>query len=145
REIGPGAIELPVDVTDDAGVRAAIATLRTHAGRLDLIVHCAGSGRFEPLAETTPERFRDTIAVNLTAVFTVTREALDLLAAGTSPVIVVMNSVAGRRAYRGCAAYCASKFGLEGLVGVMREEFRERGIRVLSVFAGATVTPFWDA
>src|SRR5207249_4239266 len=68
---GP-AMVLPADVTDEAGVRAVIGELQGRAGCLDLIVHGAGFGRFESLTETTPDRFKETIAVNLTAVFVVT-------------------------------------------------------------------------
>jgi NADP-dependent 3-hydroxy acid dehydrogenase YdfG len=83
--------------------------------------------------------------VNLTAVFLVTRAALPLLLRAETPTIVAMSSVAGRQAYANCSAYCASKHGLEGLLAVMRAELRARNVRVLSVAAGATSTPFWDA
>lgn len=136
---------LPADVTREGEVARIMEELGREGAGLDLLVHAAGYGRFESIEETSQQRFEQTLAVNLTAVFTVTRLALPLLAAGRAPVVAALNSVAARRAFPGCAAYGASKAGLQGLLGVMREELRGRGIRVLSVFAGATATPFWDA
>ena len=59
-------------------------------------------------------------------------------------VLVFINSVAGRQPFSQSAAYVASKFGLRGLAGSLREELREDNIKVISVYPGAVDTPFWD-
>ena len=38
----------------------------------------------------------------------------------------------------------ASKYGMRGLADSLREELREDGIKVMSVYPGAVNTPFWD-
>jgi short-subunit dehydrogenase len=42
------------------------------------------------------------------------------------------------------AGYCAAKFGVTGLSKVMREELKDKGVRVTTVYPGATVSPSWD-
>jgi NADP-dependent 3-hydroxy acid dehydrogenase YdfG len=55
-----------------------------------------------------------------------------------------MSSIAGQQAYPGGAGYCAAKFGVTGLSKVMRAELMEKGVRVTTVYPGATVSPSWD-
>jgi NAD(P)-dependent dehydrogenase (short-subunit alcohol dehydrogenase family) len=53
--------------------------------------------------------------------------------------------VAARRAFPGWGAYCASKWGLRGLIEVLREELKGTGVRITALYPGATDTPIWDA
>ena len=55
-----------------------------------------------------------------------------------------MSSVAGRRPFPGNAAYCASKYGLRGLSDVLRLDLQPLGIRVSTVYPGATDTSIFD-
>ena len=59
-------------------------------------------------------------------------------------IIVFINSIAGLKNFTHAAGYVASKFALRGFAGSLREELREYGIKVMSVFPGAIDTPFWD-
>ena len=134
----------PADVNSPAEVKSLVETIDGRWGHLDLLVHAAGYGRFLSLEDTDREEWELMLATNLTAVFALTRAALPLLRGGKNPLVVGIVSVAGIRAFPNCAAYCASKFGLRGLLAVMREELRKDGIRVTSILPGATDTPFWD-
>jgi NADP-dependent 3-hydroxy acid dehydrogenase YdfG len=55
-----------------------------------------------------------------------------------------MSSIAGQQPYAMGAGYCAAKFGVTGLSKVMREELKDKGVRVTTVYPGATVSPSWD-
>ena len=55
-----------------------------------------------------------------------------------------MSSIAGQQAYPGGAGYCSAKFAVTGLSKVMREELKTKGVRVTTVYPGATVSPSWD-
>ncbi|HYN21436.1 MAG TPA: SDR family NAD(P)-dependent oxidoreductase, partial [Thermoanaerobaculia bacterium] len=58
--------------------------------------------------------------------------------------IVPILSAAARRGLPGWTAYCASKWGLAGLVAALREELAGTGIRITSLYPGATDTPIWE-
>jgi NAD(P)-dependent dehydrogenase (short-subunit alcohol dehydrogenase family) len=58
--------------------------------------------------------------------------------------IVPILSTAARRGFPGWTAYCASKWGVRGLVAALREELAGAGIRITALYPGATDTPIWE-
>jgi NAD(P)-dependent dehydrogenase (short-subunit alcohol dehydrogenase family) len=137
------ALSCVCDVRDPAAVEAAFSLLEKEFGGLDLLVNNAGVGRFLSLEETEEADWESMIGTNLTGSWRVTRRALPLLLESKGTVLNVI-SVAGRKAFPGSSAYCASKFGMLGLAESLREEFRGRGLRVINLLPGATDTPFWE-
>lgn len=144
RALGAQAFVHPCDVTDDAAVaRGAAAILERH-GAPDVLVNNAGLFRPGDLAGTPVAVFRTQLNVNLTSAFLLTQAFLpSMLKAGAGSVFF-MGSVASIRAYPGGLAYCAAKHGLLGLARAVREETKDRGIRVTTLLPGATLTPSWD-
>ncbi len=131
------------DVRDPAAVEAAFSLLEKEFGGLDLLVNNAGMGRFLSLEDTEEADWESMIGTNLTGSWRVTRRALPLLLRSKGTVLNVI-SVAGRKAFPGSSAYCASKFGMLGLAESLREEYRGRGLRVINLLPGAVDTPFWE-
>lgn len=109
---------------------------------LAALVHNAGAATVKPTAELTLEEWQTSLAVNVTAPFLLSRRLAPRMGAGATIVHVL--SVAARRGFPGWAAYCASKFALEGLSQCLREELREAGVRVVNVYPSATSTELWD-
>lgn len=87
-----GARFVQLDVTDDASVRRALATVGEAEGRLDVLVHSAGILGDGPLDGPTALRAFDTNAVGIVRV---TEAALPLLRASESPTVVTLSSSAG--------------------------------------------------
>jgi NAD(P)-dependent dehydrogenase (short-subunit alcohol dehydrogenase family) len=143
-EVGPPALAIRLDVRDETGVAALAARVLREFGRVDVLVNSAGVYASVPVAETTPTAWRETIETNLTGPFLLTRALLPALRRSAKGHVFMIGSIASRRAFPGCGAYCASKFGLLGLTEVLREELREPGIRVTSILPGATDTAAWD-
>ena len=81
--------------------------------------------------------------VNLRAPYLLTRELSGALCAGRGDVVFINSSVVGQRR-AGLAAYAASKQGLLALADSLRQEINPSGVRVLSVFLGATATPMQE-
>lgn len=116
------------------------ASLFENSGRLDILVHSAGTvalGRYE---ETTAAAFDRLYQTNLRAPFVLTRAALPFLRRSKGQV-VFLNSTAGVTAAPGAALYAATKHGLKALADSLRDEVNADGIRVISVFPGRTATP----
>jgi NAD(P)-dependent dehydrogenase (short-subunit alcohol dehydrogenase family) len=130
------------DVRSSESVDEALRRGLDRFGRIDILVNNAGIFGPRAFEETTPEVWADLIATNLTGAYLWSHAAWSHLAA-TRGQIVNVSSIAGTRGYRGCSAYCASKFGLNGLSEVLALEGAPLGIRVFSVCPGSVDTPLW--
>jgi NAD(P)-dependent dehydrogenase (short-subunit alcohol dehydrogenase family) len=144
RQGGEG-LAVPMDVTDLASVEAGVdRALALGDGRLDVLVNNAGVFTIHPFPELSPATWYRTIATNLTGPFHVTLLALRGLERSSRAHVFNVSSIAGKRAFPGNAAYCASKYGLRGLSDALRLDLAERHIRVSTVFPAQTDTPIWD-
>jgi NAD(P)-dependent dehydrogenase (short-subunit alcohol dehydrogenase family) len=140
----PRAEAFPADLTRGESLDAVLERARDAWGRIDVLVQNAGVFRASPLAETSDEEWDDLLLLNLTVPFRLLKRALPLLDAAGGGHVFHIASVAGRQAFPGCSAYCASKHGLMGLTAVVREELRGSGTRVTAILPGAVDTPAWD-
>ena len=68
-----------------------------------------------PTHETPPERFMQTLEINLVAVFRCLQHEIRLMRAGGGGAIVNNSSIGGTRGFAGLQDYCAAKWGLIGL------------------------------
>ena len=140
-EAGGRAIEVAMDVTDEAsvvsGVNAAVAQL----GGLDLTVASAGIPSDIPLLETSLADWQRVIGVNLTGVFLTGRESIRAMTQhGRGGRVIVIASDHAFFSWRERSAYCASKAGVLGLVRVWAEEFAP-DILVNAICPGPVETP----
>jgi len=144
RAQGADAMVCPCDVTDDAQVREAAASVLDAWGAPDVLVNNAGAFTPAPIDDTTPDAFRAQVDVNLNAPYVVTKAFLEPMRERGSGHLFFMGSIASVTAYPGSVAYCAAKHGLLGLARVVREETKDDGLRVTTLMPGATRTPSWD-
>jgi len=135
---------LPCDVRDAVALERCAEEIRSRWGGADLVVPAAGVVSIAPVEETTPDDFAAILDTNLTGVFLLVRALLPAMKARGRGWIVPLLSVAARRGFPGWSAYCASKWGLAGLVAALREELRGTGVRITALYPGATDTPIWD-
>lgn len=142
---GSGGGVWPTDLADDADVWSQLDALAERlGGPPDALVHAAGSFSLAPIAETSVSAFDRALQVNLRGAFLVVRALLPALLDRGRGRIVLLGSVAGRRAFPGNGAYSASKFGLRGLFEVLVEELRGTGVSATLLEPSATDTPLWD-
>jgi NAD(P)-dependent dehydrogenase (short-subunit alcohol dehydrogenase family) len=108
---------------------------------VDILVNNAGTSFPEKLVDLEPEHWETTLAVNLAAPAYITSVIAPAMIQRGSGVIVNVSSQSGEVALTEHAAYCASKFGLNGLTKVMALELGPHGIRVNAVAPTITLTP----
>jgi meso-butanediol dehydrogenase/(S,S)-butanediol dehydrogenase/diacetyl reductase len=135
RATGAEAIAVPLDVRDEAQVRAAVARAVEVFGRLDVLVNNAGIGYLmEPLLEVTRERWQAVLEVNLMGAFLCTKHAAQrMIAQGGGGRIVNVASQAAKSGHLHMAAYTASKHGLVGFTRSAAQELGPHGITVNAV------------
>ncbi len=131
------------DVRSEVSVAEFFAAVGRRYGRIDVLVNNAGLvGPMAKIEQIRLEDWRQVIDTNLTGTFLATRAALPLMTRGGA--IVNTLSVAARRGFTGQAMYTAAKHGARGFTETLREELRERGIRVIGFYPGATDTEIWE-
>src|SRR3989449_3941259 len=91
------------------------------------------AGYFE---EISSEHFRAQVETNLFGPLNVTRAVLPVMRAQRSGLVVAISSTAGIVGQEFCAAYAASKFGLEGWIESLTPEVAPFGIRTMLVEPG---------
>ncbi|RKX36253.1 MAG: SDR family NAD(P)-dependent oxidoreductase [Verrucomicrobia bacterium] len=144
RESGADAHIFSCDATDPESVESAAGRVLGELGTPDVLINNAGRFCGVSFLETTLEQFDELIAANLRSVFLVSRAFLPSMVRRRKGHVFNMSSIAGLNPYPGGTAYCSAKFGVTGLSKVMRREMMEHGIRVTTVYPGATFTPSWQ-
>ena len=140
---GPGSIEaLRADVRKYDDVRHVVDATVARFGGLDYLINNAGVGVFTNAADMTPEQWSTVIDTNLTGVFYACHAALPHLRRRGGGFIVNISSLAGKNAFAGGAAYCASKSGLNAFSEALMQEVRYDNIRVTYVMPGSVATGF---
>jgi NAD(P)-dependent dehydrogenase (short-subunit alcohol dehydrogenase family) len=137
----PGALPLVGDVRRREDWERAVGRMEEAFGGLFALINNAGIGIMKPVAELPEEEVREVLEVNLVGPFLGLKAALPLLLRSQG-VVVNVGSLAGKNAFKGGAAYNASKFGLLGLMGAAMLELREMGVRVVNVLPGSVDTGF---
>jgi len=130
------AADATVPETGDRLVEACAAAF----GGVDSVVSCAGVLGLGSVTGVPLETWRETMAVNLDAVFYLLRAALPRMEERGGSAVVI-GSIAAFKAFPNHAAYCASKTALVGLVRQVAIDYGPK-IRINLVCPGPVDTPF---
>jgi NAD(P)-dependent dehydrogenase (short-subunit alcohol dehydrogenase family) len=140
---GPGGVEaLRADVRQYDDVERSIQATVTRFGGLDTLVNNAGVGEFVDVADMTPEQWSRVLETNLTGAFHTCHAAIPHLRRRGGGFIINISSLAGKNAFAGGAAYCASKSALNAFSEALMQEVRYDNIRVSYVMPGSVATGF---
>ncbi len=127
-----------ISAEEDCETLANVA--REHAGRVDILVNCAGYFPIVALEEMSAEDWRRIIEINLTGTFLMTRAILPLMKGRDWGRIVNFGSGSVFDGTRGQAHYVAAKAGIVGFSRSLAREVGGYGITVNVVTPGLTVT-----
>jgi len=125
-----------LDVTKPADAESAVNAAIDRFGSLDVLVNNAASfyaGFFE---EPTPDQIERQLSTSLIGPMNVTRAVLPVMRKRRSGHIISISSSAGLTSFEFCAAYSASKFGLEGWMHALQAEVAPFGIHTTIVNPG---------
>jgi NADP-dependent 3-hydroxy acid dehydrogenase YdfG len=138
------SLVIPTDVGDEAQVRVMVERTISRFGGIDVLVNNAGYGLFKSVTELTAEEFDDIQRVNLRGVFLCAKYVLPHMYEKKSGTVVTISSLAGKNGFPNGGAYCASKFGVMGLMECIFHEARRYDVRVVTIAPGSVDTPFFD-
>ncbi len=126
---------IEADFLDSNAPAEVVAKVVERAGRLDFLVNNAGLMREGTVLEMNEVDWADTLQVNLTAPYLLTRAALPHLTK-TAGAIVNISSIEGLGSNPRHPAYCASKAGLHGLTRAVAVDHGPDGVRCNAVAPG---------
>lgn len=127
------------DVSNEEDCKRLYNEIENRYSKLDGLVNAAGIIKLGGIEEQTIEEWNNSISINLTGIFLLTKILLPLLKKGHNSSIVNISSMSSERA-GGSIAYCASKAAVDMLTKYMGQELGKYNIRVNSVNPAAVYT-----
>ncbi len=119
---------IAMDACSVEGQENLINAALKKTGRIDAFVNCAGISQWKPLKEIDEKFLDNMINLNIKGYFWGCRAAAAVMPQGSS--IINISSLAGKRGSSNNAAYCATKFAVNGLTQSLAKELGPTGIRV---------------
>jgi NAD(P)-dependent dehydrogenase (short-subunit alcohol dehydrogenase family) len=142
---GGRSLFVPTDVTDANSVAAMIARTIEAFGAIDIVVNNAGINVFHKPLETSDDEWRRCFAVDLDAVWIVSKAALPAMRAQRRGAIVNIASTHSFSIIPGTFPYPVAKHALLGLTRSLGVEYAAEGIRVNAIAPGYIETPIATA
>jgi len=132
-----------VDIRFRDQVENTIKEIQSDYGTIDILVNSAFWGPPASIEETTEAFWDRTLDTTLKGAFLCTRAVTPVMKQNGGGRIVNIGSLAGKVGEDNRTAYCAAKWGLEGLTAALREELTRYNIHVHLISPAATDTPWW--
>ena len=138
--LGGNVETLSADLATSAGIEAVAGHVKKSGRPLDILVNNAGVAFLVPFETVSEEQFRQSFALNVTAVFFLTQALLPHLVAGAS-VINISSYFANKMIpKRPSSLYSLSKGAVNSLTKSLAFELGPRGIRVNAIAPGTVDT-----
>lgn len=133
-------LSLVADATQVEQLERAAAEYLDTFGAPDAIVHSAGIALRTSIEATSVAAWQEQLQVNLSAPFVLTRALLPAMRARGTGRIVFVGSISATLGTAGLAGYCASKWGLIGLMKSLAAELTDSGLMTCAVLPGSVDT-----
>jgi NAD(P)-dependent dehydrogenase (short-subunit alcohol dehydrogenase family) len=140
--VGGDAAAIQGDTTSLADLDRIYATIKTQAGRIDVLAVNAGVYEFGTFGEITEEHVDKTFNTNVRGLLFAVQKALPLLTKGSS--VILTGSMASIKGYPSLSVYNASKAAVRSFARSWIVDLKGRDIRVNVLSPGTTATPGLD-
>jgi NADP-dependent 3-hydroxy acid dehydrogenase YdfG len=127
------------DLATDEGIRGLVASVCARSGRIDVLVHAAGTIRLGDIESVGWDDLDEQYRMNVRAPFLLTKAFLPMLKEARGQVVFI-NSTAALSAGADNGLYAATKHALRSITDSIRDHLNPYGVRVVSVFPGRTAT-----
>ncbi len=132
---GVKCLSVKCDVTKMEDIKATVAAVTQHFGKIDILVNNAGIGKFGPAEEQSDELWESMMATNLNAVYYFCREVGKEMLKRNYGKIINIGSIHSTVAMTGLplSAYCTTKGGVEMLTKALANEWAKHNITVNAI------------
>lgn len=135
---------LPLDVCDEASMRAAVAAVEAEHGAVGVLVNNAGYGSEGPIEEVPMSEVRRQFETNVFGLVQLIKLVLPRMRKQRWGKIVNLSSMGGRLTLPGGGFYHATKYAVEAISDALRFEVQGFGIDVVIIEPGPIKTEFGD-
>jgi NAD(P)-dependent dehydrogenase (short-subunit alcohol dehydrogenase family) len=143
--LGPKAIGVQMDVTNQDSIDAGFASAIAQMGQLDILINNAALFDASPFVDITRASYDKLFAVNVAgALFCTQAAARHMIARGQGGKIINMASQAGRRGEGLVGVYCATKAAVISLTQSAGLGLIEHKINVNAIAPGVVDGEHWD-
>lgn len=144
-EIGPAALAVELDVTDQNSINAAVSDTARHFGPIDILINNAAIFTAAPIIEIDHADYQRVFDINVAGtLFTLQTVARHMIDNNVQGRIINMASQAGRRGEPLVAVYCASKAAIISLTQSAGLNLIKHGINVNAIAPGVVDGEHWD-
>lgn len=133
-----------VDVKDKVALKAFGANALNKLGKIDVLINNAGVYTPGNVLEEDEGALEHLIETNLYSAYHLTKVIAPSMVEKNSGHIINLCSIASLIALPNGGSYSISKFALQGFTKVLREELKNKGVKVTSIMPGATWSASWE-
>lgn len=146
-DAGYDAFGFAGNLCDEDTVKALVAAVMEHYGRIDVLINNAGISQKVTVADMTLDDIKRIFNVNMFGLFLLTREVCEVMKKQNYGRIVHLSSVSGKRGggVFGGAHYSASKAAVLGFSKNLAREVSQYGITTNCVAPGLINTHIWKS
>src|SRR5437879_3718760 len=133
---------IELDVTNEKSVNKAIKSIKSDAGRIDVLVNNAGYGLTWSLEDLSMNEIKEQYETNVFGLIRATQAVLSTMREQKSGIIVNISSIGGKMAMPLSSPYIGTKFAVEGLSESIAYDLEPFGVKVVLIEPGAIKTNF---
>lgn len=134
----PGLTARRCDMAHRAEIERMVPEAIAALGGLDVLINNAGvAGLTLPVEQYPPDDWDKVMAINLTAMFDMSRLCIPHLKKSQGGCVINMSSIAGRHGFENRSPYAATKWAVIGFTKTLAMELGAWGIRANAIAPGA--------
>ncbi len=134
---------MTVDLRHKEQVIAFAEAIQLEWEKIDILVNNAGHFYPSEMLEETDEQMEDLMKINFFAPFYLTKALVPGMIEQSSGHIINVCSIASQRAYPKSGSYSTTKFALYGFTKALREDLKDKKVKVTAVLPGPTWSDSW--
>ena len=138
---GNQAIAIKADISSQEDNERLIQVVINEWGKVDIFIANAGQYIQKNISECSVEDIQHSMDVNFYGALHGINAVLPIMKSQKSGSIVIVNSLDAKKGIVGDGPYVAAKSALSGFAEVLRQEVKNNGIKVISVYPGRVDTP----
>ena len=139
-DCGSAGTAYPADLTEDAEVDRLVEAAGKKFGRVDILVHSAGTIGHGAVADSPVEGLDAQYRSNVRLPYRVTQAMLPLLRKTPGQIVFVNSSIVSGGARSNVSQFASTQHAVRAFADTLRQEVNGDGIRVLCVYPGRTAT-----